>query len=193
VDFSSLLTLSGFILTVLAIMANAYWQDAVRWDKVRLEALKKKHDEIADTAKICVGHAKGIFRVAALMGFWTSLSIILELPHHVRISSSPPAILLTIVLILLTAILLVLTVIPKYKIPIETSEEYIKLHTFSASTNSTFKRFTILNEVGSTSEVVIHCPCCGLIFREYYSCNAVANCPRGKANGSIGAGPVGFP
>lgn len=124
---SSLLTISGLILTVLAVMANAYWQDAVRWDKVHLDALQNNHDEVAAAAQECVKHAKGIFRVSALLGFFTTVSIMWELINHVKILYSSPAILLLIVLFSLTTILLILTVIPKYKIPIETSKELIKL------------------------------------------------------------------
>lgn len=120
---SSLRILSGLILTVLAVMANAYWQDAVRWDKVYFKALQCKNDEVLAISKNYIWHAKFIFRVAAFLGALTTTSVIYGIFFDELISK----LILVIVLSFITLLLIILAFIPKYKIPIESSYELIKL------------------------------------------------------------------
>lgn len=120
---SSLRILSGLILTVLAVMANAYWQDAVRWDKVHFKALQCQNDDVLTVSKNYVWHAKFIFRVAALLGALTTTSVIVGVLYDEQISKY----ILITVLTVLTILLFILAFIPKYKIPIESSYELIKL------------------------------------------------------------------
>jgi len=119
----SLRILSGLILTVLAVMANAYWQDAVRWDKVCLKALQCNNDEVLAVSKNYVKHAKWTFRFAAFLGALTTTSVIVGTCFNDQIAKY----ILIFVLSSLTVIFFLLAFIPKFKIPIESSVELIKL------------------------------------------------------------------
>jgi hypothetical protein len=117
-------------------MANAYWQDAVRWDKVYFKALKCKNGEVLEKSKKYIKIAKLTFRLTAFLAALTITSVILGTFFDDKISTTIFGIflgenvstnILALVLIILAFLCFTLALIPNFKIPIESSQELIKL------------------------------------------------------------------
>jgi steroid 5-alpha reductase family enzyme len=74
--------ISGLILVVLAIIANSYWQDGVRWENERRRALKAKKIKHVEFAKKCKKNAILLFRFSVFLGLCAILPILLSLTNY---------------------------------------------------------------------------------------------------------------
>ena len=125
-----LLTLSGLVLVVIAILCNAYWQDAVRWDQIRFEALTQGNDDGARQAATYVSRAKLVFRVGTFLALTVMLSItcsvvgtsFLQLPWLVRLGE----LLMILVFLALIVAFVYFAFTPEYFVPVESSDLLFK-------------------------------------------------------------------
>lgn len=74
-EINTLLSLMGLILVVIAVMANAYWQDAVRWEQQRIKALIAEDDDLAKSAEKYSNGANYIFKAVAFLGMLLLFSL----------------------------------------------------------------------------------------------------------------------
>lgn len=127
-DTQAYLELGGFVLVVETIMANAYWQDAVRWDNVVYQAAKRNREDLVMIAVKRVRYAKAIFRQSTFLGFLVGLGIALPLVggDHSCVALISRG-LISIAMLLVLAVLALLTVLPRYLVPIETSDILLEL------------------------------------------------------------------
>ena len=125
---NNLLSIMGLILVVIAVMTNAYWQDAVRWEQQRVKALIVEDDELAKEAEKYSDRAISVFKVAAFLGMMLvfSLIIILLKPDSVVVNKTAKFILL-LILFLLTAALVYYVIARKegYLSPVGWKSEHL--------------------------------------------------------------------
>ena len=127
-DPSGMVALGALVLVVATLIANAYWQDAVRWDNLKYEALRSGNHDVADTAGTRVKRAKKLFRLATFLGLLVTAGIMVAF-----LSNQPMAIMGSRWLIFASLVLVVLalayfTAAPRYFVPFETSVMRIQLH-----------------------------------------------------------------
>ena len=102
-------SLAGILLVFISLLANAYWQDAIRWENEKRKALEAGKKEHLEYARKCVRNAMLLFRFSTFIGFATVLSILFVF-HPREISEW----IVYIILWFLLIALIFFTITPKY-------------------------------------------------------------------------------
>ncbi|MBI5055061.1 MAG: hypothetical protein HZB61_00395 [Nitrospirae bacterium] len=111
---------SGLILVVASIIANAYWQDTVRWDSERRIASRAKKPIHTSYAKKCKRNATLLFRFSVFLGLCSILPIFLYLIDY----TVAALYILGLAISAVTLALAYFTVTPKYLVPTGYPEDF---------------------------------------------------------------------
>lgn len=112
---------ASLLLVVVSIIANAYWQDAVRWEVERRRLKKANKEDCSEKARGYSDSAKILFRIACFLGALSLVAILMELHKFSFVLDSNDL----LVFLVVVAILLFLfyAVTPRYFSPIAFHEK----------------------------------------------------------------------